>query len=398
MIKFTAKLLTSAASNAVIKEAQTRFGSNPKFPKDEAGVKALFESLDALVPTEAQGQGIGKQMYLYLLKGLYKTNPPEFVLGEDDFRVRPLMLNYFNAVTKGIIKGETANLDQYRSMEDLGNVVNPKEAPRETEPDGVVYTPMELKTIASGSKVLLTEGPWVVYKIPRGNSTKGHEAAHLLCDNPRHGVEWCVGRGAYSYLAAGDFYVFEYQGYSHYAISSDSNSLTIWNPADKPIYASSNTKEEKTKIPSMEAASKKIGVVFDVNQLSALPEDIRPLLEKLSKTEKAIRSFIPSSQYQAKDDKTSLYKILHATDPVAFIKDLNNLYSNRTTYIRAHAVLCEAISDKVHMDLSKTYEEMNLYCLTAYLEAIAAKGETRTPPELDSMLNKLMQQWMDGAV
>ena len=59
---FYARLLLNAASNAVIKEAQTRFGNNPDFPKDEIGLKQLFDQLDKLVPKEVQTTGTGKQI------------------------------------------------------------------------------------------------------------------------------------------------------------------------------------------------------------------------------------------------------------------------------------------------------------------------------------------------
>jgi hypothetical protein len=73
---FTSRLLKLSAANSVMKEGLARFGKNPKYPQDEQGIKALYDHLDKVVPKDAQSDGgIGKQIYLWLLKQLFNDPP-----------------------------------------------------------------------------------------------------------------------------------------------------------------------------------------------------------------------------------------------------------------------------------------------------------------------------------
>jgi hypothetical protein len=403
MQEFSSKLLKSAATNAVIKEGQKRYGNKPDYPKEPEKVTELYAGLDNLVPKAAQDQGIGKQMYLYLLKQLFGVTPPGFILGEDDYRVRPLMQNYFEACSKGRLEGEAKNLDRYRSMEDLEEAVTPQKEKNDEEV--LTYNESEQGVISKGAKVIYNQGGWVVYKIAKSREDSAYDAAKLLCDNSRNDGKWCVGRGmASTYIPQGDFFIIEKNGRSLYAISSQEGSdLTIWNPADTPIFTTGSRNrygygggDGGVSLPSIKEAEKKAGVTFDFGQLSAIPKDIIPVLAAIRPSENTIQ-MIPESQLQDNVDQTSLYRILHFTDPTALARDLNNLYQSTANYITAHAIMSAALSPKVNMEFNRdSFEAMSMYTLTGYLEAAAGTGNLKLNPALDEILQPLCSEWLNS--
>jgi hypothetical protein len=410
LFKHALASLKEAATQAVIKEAQTRYGTKPTFPKDDAGVTALFEHLDKLVPQSVQSQGTGKQIYFFLLKQLFMYSPPGFVLGEDDFRVAPLMNSYLKAAMTNKLQGNAKNLDHYRSLEQLEealeNLSEEKNAPKPAEKDEneSTYSEAELQIIQKGAKIVKTLGDWVLWKVPKSNNAASFEAAKRLCDNKRYNVKWCVGRGAAStYIPRGDFFVLAKGGRSTYAISSDDSSLTIWNPADTPIFSTGSRgygQSEEISIPSLLAAGKKAGISQQeikgiMAQFSLIPEDIIPILSEARKTEKTLQK-IPEGQLVQADpeDRQLLYKVMHYVDPSAFVDDLNKLYSYRTV-IQAHMLMSAAVSSKVQMKFTKqNFIAMDLYCMLGYLEAYAGTGAKSPEPELDELLVEFGKQWL----
>jgi hypothetical protein len=401
MQEFSSKLLKSAATNAVVKEGAKRYGTKPNYPQDPEEVKKLYAQLDGLVPKAAQDQGIGKQMYLYLLKQLFGTNPPGFILGEDDYRVRPLMQNYFDACSKGRLEGAAKNLDGYRSMEDLEEAVTPQK--EKSEDEELSYNEQEHGVINKGAKIILNQNGWVVYKVTKSSDNSAFESAKILCDNSRNDVKWCVGRGmASSYIPQGDFFVLQKNGRSMYAISSqEGREMTIWNPADTPIFTTGSRgygygDNGQVSMPSIKEAEKKAGVTFDFGLLSAIPKEIIPVLAAIRPTEATIQ-MIPENQLQDSVDQTNLYRILHFTNPTALAGDLNTLYQSTKNYITAHAIMAAALSPKVNMEFDRTaFDAMSMYTLTGYMEAAAGTGNLKLNPALDEILLPMCQEWLNS--
>jgi hypothetical protein len=387
-----------------MREAQTRYGSKPDFPKDEAGLKALSEHLDQLVPKEAQTQSVGKQIYLFLLKLLYGTSPAGFILDEDDFRVAPLMKNYFNAIQKGKLRGEEANLNNYRNLEELENALekdNSSSQDDENEQD--MFTEQEWKTIQAGAQLVYNSGGWKLWRVAKGSGNVGASAALLLCENRRHGVGWCVGRDtSYGkrYIGDGDFFVFSKNDRSRYAVSSESkyHALTIWNPADTPIFSIGGVDQQNTLPKSVQEAEKKAGVQLNSAIPSSIPAEIIPIIQTV-RSQQPVFQYIPESKLRQlnNDEQQALLKVLHYVDPSAFAKDLNEMYKNATQVVNAHSLLSYALSPKVGMVFSEDdYKNMSEHCMLGFIEAFATTGEKRLPETLDNYLLAEVNQWING--
>ena len=409
-MKFTSHLLKSAATNAVIKEAQNRYKNSENFPKDQAGINQLFDQLDTLVPKEVQSTGLGKQIYLFLLRLLFKDNPPGFILGEDDYKIKPLMKNFVDALQKNTLGAADRSLDRYRSVEELEDTLAAgakKKDPKLQEGKTSLYTPEEEATIQVGAEKVYEGGGWVVWKCPRSNDQKVFAAAKLLCDNPRHGVKWCVGRSsASSYIPDGDFFVLEYNGVSRYAISSIQGSqFTIWNPKDTPVFTADarggSEKDEGSRsvARNLQDVATKNKIPFDLNVFSSIPQDVIPVLKAIYKSQPAL-SFLPPSALEENRELTeNIYKVLSLIPPNWFVSDLNSMYSNwgHTAEV-AQSLLNAAASRRVHMVFDQeAVNAMNSYTLNGYLQALALKGELTLPKDLDDMLIKLMNQWIGRA-
>lgn len=404
MARFHSTLLKNAATNAVIREAQTRFASNPNFPKEPEGVQQLFGHLDQLVPKEVQASGVGKQIYFFLLRLLFKANPPGFVLGEDDYKVKPLLKNYCLAVNRNQLEAVDRNLDKYRNLEELENVldsIGEKKTPKLQEGQTSLYTAKEQAIIDKATKVVYNSGGWKVYKLPKGNSPLLFSAARLLCDNPRHGVSWCVGRGTTMYLTEGDFFVIEYNGVSKYAISShQGNDFTIWNARDTPIYTAHKSESPKSKetCPRLRAAAQKSGIPFDPYSFSVVPQEILEPLRILAKKEPALSIISPGAL--ATDDKAlqNVYRLLHEIQPRDFVLDMNDMYHSSGGALIAQNLMGAATSKRVNMDFTGTYQDMDLYCFYGYIEAASGQGMSTLPAELDDTLIRLMETWISQSV
>jgi hypothetical protein len=405
MPRFVSSLLKDAASNAVIKEAQARFSGNPDFPKDEIGVSRLFTRLDNLVPKEVQASGVGKQIYFFLLKLLFKETPPGFVLGEDDYKVKPLIKSYCKALDKQQLAAQDRSLDRYRNLEELETTleaIEEKKVPKLEEGKKSVYTPQEEAIIKKGSKIIYDSGGWTVYKCPQSNSRDILAAVKLLCDNPRHHVSWCVGRGATQYQGAGDFFVFQQNGISRYAVSSNQGKdFTIWNANDTPIFSANqwgeeakNRSQEKPIAQMMRAVAKKNGIPFDLNTLSVLPQDLLVPLKAVYKKEPAL-AFMPEAALNP-DRKLSenVHKILHLMSARDLVGDLNPMFDSYSAALVGTNVLAAAVGKKVNMDFDEAaFKMMNSRCLEGYLEAAAGQGVLKIPKPLDDMLLQLMYDW-----
>jgi hypothetical protein len=341
---------------------------------------------------------LGKRIYLWLLDQLFKSSPPGFVLGEDDYKVQPLIKNFVQAVNRRQLAGPNSDINAYRSLEELENALTTDDKDTRTQS----YSEKELQTIRAGAQEIYSKGGWQVWKVPQGTSQAGYEAARTLCDNDRHKVKWCVGRGmASTYIPNGDFYVLAKNGVSRYAISSQQGTaLTIWNPADTPIF---NTGKDSSggsifSMKSIVEAARRAGVALTDKDspASAIPAEIAPILREIRAQDQTL-SMIPEHSLAAlsKDSEEKWCKILHHVETAKFIIDLNPFYGSVNTVVLAHALMAMAISPKVRMVFSKgDCFNMSDYTILGYIEAMAGEGIKSLPEGIDEAFMATMGDWI----
>jgi hypothetical protein len=369
MFKFASLLLNAAVSNTVKQEIIKRYGSKPNFPKDD--LDPVLNQLETLVPAGNKA----KIYILWLAKQLWGMTPPGFVLGEDDAAVKPLIHDFDEDVTKNVIKGKEADINNYEDLEALRNVVEGDTK----EVEGKGYTEEQKATIKAGSDLVYNADGWVVYRVNKSSDKNAFAAAQLLCDNSIHSVSWCVGRGTTHYITQGNFYVLEKNGRSKYAISTDERSATIWNPADTPVWSTSGS---GGTFHSIEKQAEKMGIdAGDVlDKMSALPRDIIGILSAVTKEDNYLAKRIPSEQLVEGDTK-GLDKVIYATPLSGLVDDLNKNFSSSRTVGSAAAVMSRAIALKI--DFATEYDSFKETTMIGYIELLAAAGFKTLPKSLE---------------
>jgi len=380
--QFISKYLNKlAVSNAIKQEIVNRFGSKPNFPKEN--LDSTLDQIEKLVPTGNKA----KTYILWLSNQLWGITPPGFVLGEDDARVKPLIYNFDEAVNKKKLSGPQADINKYKDLESIQKAVGEEEK----EPEGMVeYTDEQKAIVEKGSEVIYNQGGWVVYRINKGNNKDHFAAAKLLCDNDIHNVGWCVGRGTTSYLVEGNFYVVEKNGRSKYAISTDANSATIWNPSDTPVWTTSGTGGDFHNIAR---AAISLGIKLDFSTLSSLPRELVPLMKEVVPKDPYLAERIPADQL-TEGDTGPLDKVLFGMDKSKIIEDLNENFSSHRTVGSAAAIMGRCIALK--MDFAGTYDNFSEETMLAYIELLAAAGYKSLPKSFEDYIVSELEKGAEG--
>jgi hypothetical protein len=397
---FQSKLLKTAASNAVLNEAKQRYGKNPEFPQTDEELKALGEAVDKIIPKEAQTNSKGKMFYLWVFKQLYGPQK-SFILGEDDFRVGPILQNAWNAIKKNMLVGAAANLDSYPDINALEEAIDKLLDKKKGEDlDDDVYSEEEWKEINAGATKIYDQGGWQLWKVKKSSSQTVLRAANLLCDNSKNGVKWCVGWAwpdrslARNYIPNGDFFVFRSGNRSRYAVNTTGSELNIWNPEDKPVFSSNRSTGVRTSaVPSLEAAAKELGIK-SIPSTSAIPKEIIPIIKAVYDQEPALQ-LIPADTLVEfnKENQTIFNKLVYQADPKQMVKDLNSLLQSYNSVIQGYTILSTAASPAVQKDFGDAVQEMNQNCVIGYIEALASYNNTRLPEPLEAMLQGVVQDW-----
>lgn len=371
-----------AVSNTVKRDALQRWSKKPGFPQEEAEIDAMLAHVEELVPDPNGTKA--KKYFEFLLNLLFGLNPPGFVLGEDDYKVKPLMQRYHNLTSRGIFSGAVADLQKYSSLEDLETAMDKVDKEKKEKKKGK-YTPEQEEIIAAGSKVIYEGDGWVVHMIPQGTSEAGYKAGLVLCDNDIHNVKWCVGRGTNygaMYIPNGNFYVLEQNGNSQYAISTDNYSATIWNPADTPIYKTGG--DNQGSFPHLQKVADSKNLDVDFKALSALPAQIIPVLRGVTAKDKYLAERIPNNLL-VEGDFTALAKVLHATPVADLVEDLNQNQNSRAMNSAA-AVMSVAVDPKVNISFKDGYPLMSTETFVMFLECYAAKVGKVLPTDCEDFL------------
>jgi hypothetical protein len=407
-MKFSSKLLVTAASNAVLNDAKTQFGKNPNFPKDDESLKAVGALFDKLLPTEAQTNSKGKLLYMFLFKCMYGPEPSILMEdAEDGFTIKPLMQNTWDCLKKNMLVGQAANIAMYKNLTELETAVDEAMGKKKGEGDREddVYTPEEWKEIKAGAKLIYDQGGWQLWKCAASSNTTVLRAANLLCDNTKNPpATWCVGWPwpsrslAKNYIPQGDFFVFRRGNVSRYAVSSQKGRLLqIWTTPDAVCYETASSgygsQRGKSDIPSLRAAAKQLGLPY-VDIASSIPPALVPIIKAVRPTEETWQ-MVPESALVTLDDNSqkNLDKMIYAADPHALIKDINSLSGSAYTVAIAHAILVAASSPKVHKDFGEAYKDFSSNTLQAYIEAMAGHKVTRLPDGLEAMLMEAVREW-----
>ena len=372
-----------AVSNAIKSGAIARYGKKPNFPQDEKEIDVLLNHLEELIP-DPQGSK-AKKYFEFLLKLLFGMNPPGFVLGEDDYKVKPLLTLYHKLSGNGALQGTAANLQDYVTLEDLEAACDKVNKEKKEKKRGF-YTPEQEAIIKAGSQVIYSEGGWVVHMIPKGKDEKGLKAGLVLCDNDIHNVKWCVGRGTNygnMYIPNGNFYVLEHDGHSEYAISSDDRSATIWNPADTPIFQTGG--DSMGTFPRLEAIAKSKGIDANFADISSLPTLIVPVLPAVTKKDKYLAERIPE-KLLVQGDTAAIAKVLHIAPIKDVVEDLNQNYTSRRSINAAAAIMAVAVDPKVNISFKEGFPLMTTETFIGFLEAYAAKVGKVLPADAEAFL------------
>lgn len=371
--KFLKKLAYSVSTK---NEVVTRFGKKPTFPKDEAEVDKVLKHIDTLLPADSAK---AKVYTLWMAKQLFDMTPPGFVLGEDDYKVKPLLEKFDKAVKDQKLKAEKADINKYPTLEDVTKSMKSFEdeaGNREVAP----YTQEQQEAIKKGAEIIYDQGPWKMFRVMKSNGKANAAAAMALCDNPRNSVSWCVGRGTTGYIAEGNFYVLEKNNVSVYAISTNSHSATIWNPADTAIWTTSGS---SGKAPETARAAQTMGVLLELDSISALPAEIIPILKSVLPKDKYLSERIPEDNLK-EGDLSNLDKVVFNMSAKGLVKDLNSLLSNSRSVGLGAALLSAAIRTK--KPLAEIYPEMQETTMVAYIELLAAAGYKALPKEFEDYI------------
>ena len=381
MLKVSRILL--AASNSTLAEVTRLCGSEPNFPKDPIEVKKIVDHVESLVPTGKNS----KKYILYLCRQLFPGNglPPGFTLtgNVDDARIKPLMYNYDKYAISGKVN---ADIYQYKTLESLQKAIEGiAEAPRAKLGQ---YTEEQKAIIAQGSQVIYSGGGWVVHKVPKGGSKACKAAARLLCDNVLHRVEWCTGRDPQATHYFGeDFYVFELNGNSEFAMETTNDSAKIFNPANTQVWETSGN---AGKFSSIESAAQHLGITVDLSQISSLPKKILPVIMEVRKVDPRIARLIPA-EHVVEGDTRNLDRALMAMakNPLSLIQDLNLGFSDQRTMGKASAVMSRCIALQITFEGS--LDEFDETTAVAYIELLAAAGYKTLPAPFEAYVLKLLE-------
>lgn len=407
--QLTSPLLKKGLSNALKREIVNLYGAKPGFPQGDQAVDEMLSHVESLMP---QGDIYGineskKKVFIkYLCKGLFNMTPPDWVLGEDDPRVKNTLQAFMVACKDHRLEGTGTDINTYGSLSDVLDASTEKKQEDDTTGPGFTLDnlPEEAevadqpgnprKAVAEGSTVIATEGEWKVYRVKQG-SAKGKEAASWLGCNSWWDVHWCIGRDYAGpawkdrpYINEGDFYFFVRSGRSVYAMSTSSGGANLWNPPDSVIWSTESRNE--ANFPSLQKTAKAMGMELNLSDLSTLPHEIMPVLRKAVAVDPYLAKVVPASQLQSGMTTDQLASIVANTDAAALVADLNNNTGYRAMGVtKAILGICVDKTNKNGIkEFEGTYDDFSEQLMLAYIEAIAAAGWKEPPASFEAYLEE----------
>ena len=370
-------------------------------PKTEEELNTIIKHFESLSPDSKNSN------YVQFLAQTAFSNPPSWVVNEDEPAVIGELKEYNALLLSKKLTPPENQITYFKSIPALRQFLQQKKEHIQTNFSGVEeHEQQEVKTIA---KIIDTVGDWTVVKIPKGSDPKTLRAAYLLCSNKRHGSSWCVGWEdgkslAGNYLPQGDFYLFQKNNISVYAVSTiQDRSLILWNRADSPLVntedlgSKSNT-TFKGLLPSLDNIITKFGksVPEFYSYLSHVPEEIRPVILKLQiNPEAKIFNTMPKTLLgeMSTDKKDFIFKVLHAVNKTRLIEDINTSIDTQGTNIilTIYALLTYIVMP--HKGIIFTSDELysfNWKAFMAYIEAHANANDRNMSKEIHDTLLKVI--------
>lgn len=418
-----------AASNAVMNELKAKYSKNPNFPQTDEELKAMWgpdgEADKLLMPPELLTDSFGKQVFLWLGKLAY-AGPRPLWQWEDAPRIKNDLKNFNDIRRANFLQGSDAVMDSYKTFEQLTDKVDEIHSKRNMKkdgPTGEIYTPEEKATISAGSTIIYDADGWKVFKVAKSSDPEAYDnVAWLLCHNGSHGsqptghewggrfgkgkfpVTWCVGWKKPSnlgrnYIPRGDFFVFQKNGISQYAISSTDSDMTLWNPADTPIYNSSRSStgtNGNSVFKNIVAKAHEIGVSLSFKAASSVPDEIKGIFRELvSKNEPVFKKFVAPEDIAppTEEDTKNMSKVILQMDPEGFIEDMNRASQASEYSTKVQGFLRLAMSKRANMNFDAVYDRMDSRTLEYFLAAWADTNHTKLAPALDEKLLALVEEW-----
>ena len=293
------------------------------------------------------------------------------------------------------------NLDQFANMPALTRFIHQHGAQKEATLAGNM-TPEDWDNVKRGAvQVFSLPSGWSLWKVPKGNTDANALAANLLCHQKKHGTSWCVGRPGIDnmvrdYLNQGDFFVFQKNGHSKYAVSTNGNErLTIWAPSDailfdsEAISESANAQLNKLAPNVTEAFVELSGGETLTDALAVIPNALKePIKVAQSNPTSSIFNKVPAEYLNAVPIQTEkmLYRIVHTLPASSLIGDINRLvgYDKIT---EAYSLLLYVVNPLYGKVL--TNEELELFeveSFLVYMEAHCNSNDRKMPKQLEAFI------------
>lgn len=347
-------------------------------PKTEEEFSALMAHLESLVP-----KGANVAQYVpFLAKTLFSPEP-SWIVHEDEIDLVPVLKQY--AAMQPRLQPPHNDINYFETRQALTQFVTEKSGEVKRKED---MQESEIQEVLKSASIVHVLDDWKVWKLPKGVTPQKARALYLLTSNSRHGSVWCTGRDSgqiTSYLDQGDFYVFMQGNLSRYAVSTHQDtSLVIYNPADSPIVDTSglpgtqNT-DNSSMFSSIVEAGASMGIDASVvlNNLSHVPEDIKPLIRELrDNPQTAIFKTVPEKLLNEvpAETQSQMFKLLQRMDKEKFISDLNQIMASGVSgkILKAYAVLTYVVTPYRELEFTeKDFSNMSWTTFNAYVEAHA---------------------------
>ena len=381
-------------------------------PKTEEDLVKTFKHFESLSPNNKNPE------YIEFLAQTAFCKDPSWEINEDESGVLAALKEYEGLLVSKKLNPPENRITFFKEVPSLRNFLATKKEHISTDYSGVEEHERHETAVA---KIIDTIGPWTIVKIPQGSDKETLQAAYLLCSNKRHGSSWCVGYEngrslAGNYLPNGDFYLFQKNNVSVYAVSTikAENDLILWNRADSPLvstkeFGHTEGEDDKPKplsdklqslLPSLQKTVVALGGTASefFKSLSHVPEEIKPVIIALKKNAEAqIFKRVPNELLEnlPLDKQNFIFKVLHKTDGNALIKDFNEAF-DRHSYdtsivLTLYAILTYiATPNKGIIFTADQLYNFNWPPFMAYVEAHANSHDREMSKEIHQALLKVI--------
>ena len=410
-------ILVEAVNRKIIDEIRAEFqvpnpngkSINSNIPVTEEEFQQQINKFETMSPDKLAPSPYVKFLAQTAYQAPNSVIRPSWNIKDEEHEMVSLLTQFTEYKNKMSPNGNDRTITSYKTrqhlMEKIAEIKNEVEnaAPGNTEEE---YA--EIAANGAAHKII-TLGEWSVWKVPKGNSDQNARSANLLCSNSKHKPAlWCVGWEApreqiRSYLGDGDFFVFQKNTISKWAISSvdDSKEITIWRPSDTKVYDTKTYMGSKSDtgmagvFKNISAAAEEYNIdaqnLFPV--LSSIPEELKALILACKQNPESASTFerVPEELLRelTPEQQSQIFRIVYNLPPVQLIEDLN---AGMTSYSDDARGLVEALLAYIvqpHRGKKFTQEDMEHFEISTffkYLDAHASAHDREMPKEIEKFI------------